>query len=105
MFKNGKIAGKMEMINGANFPYLNGNLSMDEVFIPSQRVFVKHGEMTTSDGMLNLAAQGGYRRSKFDFTGNLLNQIKFPIVVKHTNLTIDNVDVEKFIASANNQSY
>ena len=104
MFKNGKIAGKMEMINGANFPYLNGNLSMDEVFIPSQRVFVKHGEMTTSDGMLNLAAQGGYRRSKFDFTGNLLNQIKFPIVVKHTNLTIDNVDVEKFIASANNQS-
>lgn len=104
MFKNGKIAGKMEMINGANFPYLNGNLSMDKVFIPSQRVFVKHGEMTTSDGMLNLAAQGGYRRSKFDFTGNLLNQIKFPIVVKHTNLTIDNVDVEKFIASANNQS-
>lgn len=104
MFKKGKIAGKMEMINGANFPYLNGNLSMDEVFIPSQRVFVKHGEMTTTDGMLNLVAQGGYRRSKFDFTGNLLNQIKFPIVVKHTNLTIDNVDVEKFIASANNQS-
>ena len=104
MFKKGKIAGKMEMINGANFPYLNGNLSMDEVFIPSQRVFVKHGEMTTTDGMLNLAAQGGYRRSKFDFTGNLLNQIKFPIVVKHTNLTIDSVDVEKFIASANNQS-
>lgn len=104
MFKKGKIAGKMEMINGANFPYLSGNLSMDEVFIPSQRVFVKHGEMTTTDGMLNLAAQGGYRRSKFDFTGNLLNQIKFPIVVKHTNLTIDSVDVEKFIASANNQS-
>lgn len=104
MFKRGKIAGKIEMINGANFPYLNGNLSMDEVFIPSQRVFVKHGEMTTTDGMLNLAAQGGYRRSKFDFTGNLLNQIKFPIVVKHTNLTIDSVDVEKFIASANNQS-
>lgn len=104
MFKKGKIAGKMEMINGANFPYLNGNLSMDEVFIPSQRVFVKHGEMTTTDGMLNLVAQGGYRRSKFDFTGNLLNQIKFPIVVKHTNLTIDSVDVEKFIASANNQS-
>ena len=104
MFKKGKIAGKMEMINGTNYPYLNGNLSMDEVFIPSQRVYVKHGEMTTSDGFLNLAAQGGYRRSKFDFSGNLLNQIKFPIVVKHTNLTVDSVDVEKFIASANNQS-
>ncbi len=104
MFKKGKIAGKMEMINGTSYPYLSGNLSMDEVFIPSQRVFVKHGEMTTTDGMLNLAAQGGYRRSKFDFSGSLLNQIKFPIVVKHTNLTIDNVDVEKFIESANNQS-
>lgn len=104
MFKKGKIAGKMEMINGESYPYLNGNLSMDGVFIPSQRVFVKHGEMTTSDGLLNLAAQGGYRRSKFDFTGNLLNQIKFPIVVKHTNLTIDNIDVERFIASANNQN-
>lgn len=104
MFKKGKIAGKMEMINGESYPYLNGNLSMDGVFIPSQRVFVKHGKMTTSDGLLNLAAQGGYRRSKFDFTGNLLNQIKFPIVVKHTNLIIDNIDVERFIASANNQN-
>lgn len=104
MFKKGKIAGKMEMINGESYPYLNGNLSMDGVFIPSQRIYVKRGEMTTADGMLNLSAQGGYRRSKFDFSGNLLNQIKFPIVVKHTNLTIDDVDVEKFIASANNQS-
>lgn len=104
MFKKGKIAGKMEMINGESYPYLNGNLSMDGVFIPSQRVYVKHGEMITADGMLNLSAQGGYRRSKFDFSGSLLNQIKFPIVVKHTNLTIDDVDVEKFIASANNQS-
>ena len=104
MFKKGKIAGKMEMINGESYPYLNGNLSMDGVFIPSQRIYVKHGKMTTADGMLNLSAQGGYRRSKFDFSGSLLNQIKFPIVVKHTNLTIDDVDVEKFIASANNQS-
>ena len=104
MFKKGKIAGKMEMINGESYPYLNGNLSMDGVFIPSQRIYVKHGEMTTADGMLNLSVQGGYRRSKFDFSGSLLNQIKFPIVVKHTNLTIDDVDVEKFIASANNQS-
>ena len=104
MFKKGKIAGKMEMINGESYPYLNGNLSMDGVFIPSQRIYVKRGEMTTADGMLNLSAQGGYRRSKFDFSGSLLNQIKFPIVVKHTNLTIDDVDVEKFIASANNQS-
>lgn len=104
MFKKGKIAGKMEMINGESYPYLNGNLSMDGVFIPSQRIYVKHGEMTTADGMLNLSAQGGYRRSKFDFSGSLLNQIKFPIVVKHTNLAIDDVDVEKFIASANNQS-
>ena len=103
MFKKGKIAGKMEMINGNEYPYLNGNLSMDKVFIPSQRIFVKHGEMNTSNGMLNLIAKGGYRRSHYDFTGNLLNQIKFPVVVKHVNLTVDDVDIERFLASANNQ--
>lgn len=103
MFKKGKIAGKMEMINGNEYPYLNGNLSMDKVFIPSQRIFVKHGEMNTSNGMLNLIAKGSYRRSHYDFTGHLLNQIKFPVVVKHVNLTVDDVDIERFLASANNQ--
>lgn len=104
LFKNGKIAGTMEMVNTGKFPVLNGKLTMDGVAIPSQRIFLKHGEMDASDGLLKLIAKGKYRRSEYDFNGSLVNAVKFPVVVKNVNLTVDDVDVEKFIASANNQS-
>ncbi len=104
LFKGGKIAGKMQYINAGKYPYLDGRLTMDEVRIPSQRIFLKHGEMNTDNGLLNLAADGRYRRSAYDFDGSLINELKFPIVVKNINLTVDDVDVEKFMASANNQS-
>ena len=104
LFKGGKIAGDLRFINTTKYPTLDGRLTMDEVRIPSQRVFLKHGEMVTEDGLLKLMADGGYRRSRYDFDGSLVNEIKFPIVVKDIKLTVDNVDVEKFIASANNQN-
>ena len=104
MFKKGTIAGKMFVDNTGKFPILDGKLTMDGVLIPSQRIYLKHGEMSAENTLLNIAAQGGYRRSKFDFNGSLNNEIKFPIVVKNVNLTVDDVDVEKFIASANNQN-
>ena len=103
-FKNGKIAGNMEYLNTGKYPSLNGKLTMDDVRIPSQRVYLKHGEMNTANGLLNLAADGKYRRSAYDFDGSLVNEIKFPIVVKNINLSVDDVDIEKFIASANNQN-
>lgn len=104
LFRGGKIAGIMEYNNTARYPALKGNLTMDEVRIPSQRVFLKHGEMTTENGLLKLAAEGKYRRSSYDFSGSLINEIKFPVVVKNVNLTVDDVDVEKFLLSANKQS-
>lgn len=103
MFKKGTIAGDMEMINTGKYPVLNGTLTMDGVRIPSQRISLKHGEMKADKGILKLSANGKYRRSNYDFDGSLINEIKFPIVVKDVNLIIDDVDVEKFIASANNQ--
>lgn len=104
LFKGGKIAGNMQYINSGKYPILDGKLTMDEVRIPSQRVFLKHGEMNTANGLLNLIADGKYRRSTYDFDGSLVNEIKLPIIVKNINLTVDDIDVEKFIASANNQS-
>ena len=103
MFKKGTIAGNMEFVNTGKYPSLNGKLTMDKVRIPSQRIYLNHGEMNTENGLLNLVADGRYRRSQYDFNGSLINEIKFPIVVKDVNLTIDDVDVERFIASANNQ--
>lgn len=104
LFKGGKIAGNMQYVNEGKYPVLDGKLTMDEVRIPSQRVFLKHGEMNTENGLLNLIADGRYRRSTYDFDGSLVNEIKLPIIVKNINLTVDDIDVEKFIASANNQS-
>ena len=104
LFKGGKIAGIMEYNNTSKYPALKGNLTMDEVRIPSQRVYLKHGEMLTENGLLKLAAEGKYRRSAYDFSGSLINEIKFPVVVKNVNLTVDDVDIEKFLLSANNQS-
>ena len=104
LFKKGTIAGNMGFDNRGKYPVLVGNLVMDEVRIPSQRVFLKHGEMKAENGLLKLAADGKYRRSAYDFDGTLVNEIKLPIVVKNINLTVDDIDVEKFIASANNQS-
>ena len=103
MFKKGTIAGNMEFVNTGKYASLNGKLTMDKVRIPSQRIYLNHGEMNTENGLLNLVADGRYRRSQYDFNGSLINEIKFPIVVKDVNLTIDDVDVERFIASANNQ--
>lgn len=104
LFKGGKIAGIMEYNNTAKYPALKGYLAMDDVRIPSQRVYLKHGEMSTQNGLLKLAAEGKYRRSSYDFSGSLINEIKFPVVVKDVNLTVDDVDIEKFLLSANNQS-
>ncbi len=104
LFKKGTIAGNMQVDNRGKYPFLNGNLTMDGVLIPSQRIFLKHGEMNTDNGTLNLAANGKYRRSGYDFSGRLVNELKFPIIVKDINLTVDDVDIEKFMASANNQN-
>ncbi len=104
MFRKGKIFGAMEYINQPEYPVLKGKLTMDQVSIPSQRIRLKHGEMSTENGLIKLAAEGRYRRSPYSFNGSILNEIRFPVVVKNINLTVDNVDVEKFLISANNQS-
>ena len=103
-FKGGKIAGEMYYVNQGKYPELTGNLTMDEVRIPSQRVFLKHGEIDAQPSVIKILANGGYRRSKYNLDGIFLNEIKFPIVAKDINLSVDNIDVEKFIASANNQN-
>ena len=77
---------------------------MDKVAIPSQRLFIKHGEMSAGGNTVKLAADGGYRRSKFKFDGIIENKVLFPIAAKDVNLTVDNIDVEKFLTSSNNQN-
>ena len=104
LFKRGQIAGDMYYENMGEVPKLSGNLTMDKVALPSQRLFVKHGEMKAFGDTVKLIVDGGYRRSKFQFRGDVENKVLFPIVAKNVDLTVDNVDVEKFLSSSNNQN-
>lgn len=104
IFKNGKVAGSLTYENSGKYPLIDGNMIMDMVAIPSQRLFVKHGELSTGNGLLSVNAEGGYRRSRYNLTGDFINEVKFPIVAKDIKLTVDNIDIEKFLTSANNQN-
>ena len=103
MFRRGQIAGNLEFVNTGKVPELKGRLTMDKVFIPSQRLAIKKAEMFTHNGLINLVASGRYKRSEYEFNGSLLNQILFPIVIKDVNLKIADMDIARVINSMNNQ--
>lgn len=102
-FKKGTVEGNMYYVAKGIYPELSGSVKMDKVLIPSQRIYLKHGELNANQGLINILAEGGYRRSKFNLNGNFVNEVKFPIVAKDINLSVDNIDVEKFLVSSNNQ--
>lgn len=100
-FKRGKISGQMTLNNSGKFPHLKGKMSMDRVIIPSLMLFIKQADLNGKDDIINIDASGGYRYSKFSFKGNILNQIKFPIIVKDTNLSLENIDTYKILEEIN----
>lgn len=98
LFKKGKIGGNLFIDNSGKYPTLNGSLNMDRVLIPSQKMFIKSAVLNAKNKIINLSAKGGYRRAKFDFTGDLVNEIKFPIVVKDTKLSLGNIDLYQLMS-------
>ena len=103
LFKRGKIAGKMFIDNRGKYPVLNGKMSMDRVLIPSQMTYIKEATLNAKGNIISLNADGGYRRSRFKFNGDIVNQIKYPIIIKDTNLSLENIDTLKLLESFNNQ--
>ncbi len=99
LFRRGLISGNMEWINTGKVPVLKGELRADKVFVPSQRLFIRDGRFSTTNGTLNLSSSGKYKRSEYKLTGTMLNQIVLPVIIKDINFTIDNVDVERMMAS------
>ena len=104
LFKGGKIAGNLQMINTGKTPYLDGTLSMEKVRIPSQRLSFREAKFTTSKKNIHINAFGRFKRSEYKFTGDIKNELVFPIVVKNIHLTVDNIDVEKVMLSMNKQN-
>lgn len=104
LFKKGSISGKLTVDNGGKVPVIKGKMTMSKVLIPSQRTFIKEAVLEAENNLIHLNSKGGYRRSKFNFNGNIANEIKFPVIIKDVNLSLENIDLLKVLEVFNNQS-
>lgn len=104
LLKGGSFFGNLEYDNNGKFPILNGNLQAQNIRIPTQRMSLKSGTIVTVDDVVRINAEGRFRRANYTFSGDILNNLLFPIIVKDTNLTLDYIDVEKLLLSMNAQT-
>ena len=103
IFRRGHVYGNLDYIDDGTVPYLKGNLSLDKVMIPSQRLSMHKFRLSADKGYFNLAADGIFRRNKYEFSGKFLNEIKLPFVIKDMNLHMAELNIEKVLESMNRQ--
>lgn len=104
LFKGGTFTGHIDVLNKKGCPpKIKANMKVADLRIPSQRLYIKSGEFKTNKDEMNITAEGKYRRSSYNLSGTVLNEIKFPIVVKNIALTLDNINVEKYLKAFNAQ--
>ncbi len=97
VFKKGQVSGNIVIDNKGKFPTMVGEVSLDKVFIPAQRIYLRSAKLKSDGNRILLKSEGRLRREQYKFDGNILNELKLPIIVKDVNLTIDNIDLEKFM--------
>lgn len=104
ILKGGKFYGDLYMVNNGTYPKVWGRMYASDIRIPSQRVTLKSGELITDRETVNVKAKGRYKRSQFDFSGNIENAIMFPIVVNNVDFSLDKIDIERVMQSFNQQN-
>lgn len=104
IFKKGTITGEMGVINTGAYPVMEGVITLDNVRIPSQRLSIKSAKIGAKGDKLGAIAEGRFKRSNYNFKGYINNDLRLPIVVKNVDLTVDNVDVERFLATNNSNT-
>lgn len=100
IFKKGTITGEMSVINTGEFPVMEGVITLDKVRIPSQRLFIKSAKIGAKGDKLGAIAEGRFKRSKYNFKGYIVNDLRLPIIVKYVDLDVDNIDIERFLANS-----
>ena len=95
LFKGGNFSGNMHYIDNGDYPVITSDLIAESIRIPSQRLVLKNGKITTDKSLIKINADGRFRRSSYIFNGEIVNAIKYPIIIKHTDLTIDNLDIAR----------
>lgn len=102
-FKRGTFIGKLQVINTGKYPVIVADMKAEKVAIPSQRMFIKNGSLKTDGKYIYITADGRYRRSPYTASGTIVNEIKLPVIIKNITLTMDTIDVEKYLRIFNNQ--
>jgi len=103
IFKKGTIKGNIDVKFKNNIPYLIADMELKNTFIPSQRLYIKDGALKTNDEYIIIDAQGGFKRAKYKLSGLIKNRLEAPYIVKNLKLDIDKIDIQRFLASVNNQ--
>lgn len=104
LFKGGNFSGELAMDNTGAYPVIKGKMQAENIRIPSQRLAIKKGELYTDNDSINIVTDGWYKRTKFDFAGDIANGLKYPIVVKNVDFGMEKLDVDKLLASFNKQN-
>ena len=91
--------GDITYLNFHDLPKIKGNIHAEKIRIPSQKIFIKEGKFFTDKETLHAVANGRFKRSNFEFTGDVLNEMRLPIVIKNVEFSLDKVDVEKLMNS------
>ena len=104
LFKKGTVKGNLHVDFKNNIPILNANMKINKTLIPSQRLFVKNATLKTNSNIIDIQAQGRFKRAKYIFSGKIKNELQPPFVIKNLTLDIDNMDVERFLKAVNNQN-
>ena len=104
LFKKGTVKGSLHVDFKNNIPILNTNMEINKTLIPSQRLFVKNATLKTNSNLINIYAQGRFKRAKYIFEGKIKNELQPPFVIKNLTLDVDNIDAERLLTTVNNQN-
>ncbi len=99
IFKKGTITGEMGVVNTGAFPVMEGVITLENVRVPSQRLLIKSAKVGAKGDKLGAIAEGRFKRSNYKFKGYIVNDLRLPIIVKNVDLDVDNIDLERFLAT------
>ena len=103
-FKKGKVQGKIHVDNTGKYPVLNSNMNASGIKVPSLRLKINDANILTTNNNIHLNAKGKFKRSDYNLTGDINNNLTLPVVIKDINLTVDDIDAEKILNTFNKQN-
>ena len=103
-FKKGTIKGNLFVQFKDNIPVLKADMQINKTLLPEQRLFIKSAKLLTDNNIIKVELDGGFKKIRFDFDGKIKNQLTAPYIIKDMSLNLDNINVERLLASLNNQN-